>query len=133
MYRYCRWSPHRRTSSSHGFFTSQSKFLFQSFQRSRLRIAVWHVEITRHTACCRCTAFCVDIRLSSQSRLTEVYVVVNNTWQHITTRSIDCFIKRCYGLLLGNFYNIAVFDDYIAFLRTAFVDNMSPLISILMV
>ena len=59
-----------------------------------------------------------------------MYVVINDTWQNITARSINDFVKVRWivsylFLITFNLYNVTVFDDYIAILCTAFIDNMS--------
>ena len=106
---------------------SQLKLLLQRLQRSRLGYAVGHIKVRCHATSSGSTAFAIDIGLLRQTRFTEMHVIINDTWQNVTTRSIDRFIERCYGLLLGNLCNDAVFYDYIAILRTAFIDNMSTL------
>ena len=73
--------------------TSQCLFLFQSLQRGGLRIAVRHIEVAGDaTGSCR-TALRIDVCLFRQSWLTEVYVVVDDTWQYVATRGIYRFVE----------------------------------------
>ena len=68
--------------------TSQRLLLFQRLQRGSLRIAVRHIEVAGNaTGSCR-TALRIDVCLFRQARLTEVYVVVDDTWQYVATRGI---------------------------------------------
>ena len=58
-----------------------------------------------------------------------MHMVVDNTRQHKTTRSIDDFIIRCFGGMVS-FYDPSdsfVFNDQRAIERPAFVDNRASL------
>ena len=112
-------------------FTGQGKLLFQSLQRSRLRIAVGHIKIRGNTTCCRCTTFCIDISLLCQSRLTKMHMIVNDTRQDITTCGINDGVKQrssdgCIFWGLRYKENIPVFKGDVCLDNTTFVDNMSP-------
>ena len=103
------------------------KLVVQGFQCSGLWLAVRHIEIARHTTGCCCPALTLYVSLLRQSRLTEMHMVVYHSRQHITTRGIDDFIKRCLGLLFGNIYNVAVFDNNAAIENPTFIDDASTL------
>ena len=103
------------------------KLIVQGFQCSGLWFAIRHIEIASHATCSSCSALTLYIRLFCKSWLTEVYMVINDSWQYITTRGIDDFIKRCLGLLFGNIYNVAVFDNNAAIENPTFIDDASSL------
>ena len=69
----------------------------QCLGRGSLRHTVGHVEEGRHTTCRRCLTLAVDVGLGGQSGFTEVYVVVDDTWQHIAPRGVDDVIKVVSG------------------------------------
>ena len=111
--------------------TGQSKLLFQSLQRSRLWIAVGHIKKRSNTTGSSSPTFCIDISLLRQSRLTKMHMVVNDTWQDITTRGIDDGVKQrssdwCVFWSLRYKDNITVFNGDVALDDTAFIDNISP-------
>ena len=76
----------------------QAELLLQGFQRRRLRHTVGHVEIGGDTAGSSSTALAVDIGLLRQTRLTEVDMVVDDAWQHETSRCVYHLIDRHIGL-----------------------------------
>ena len=73
------------------------EFLFQSLKGGGLRHCVGHVEKSRHATCCRCTALTLDIGLSRQSWLTEMHVIIDDTRQDKTARSIYELVIGCFG------------------------------------
>ena len=72
---------------------SQRKFLLQSRQRSGLRLGIRHIKEGRNASCRCCLTLCIDVGLLGQSRLTEMYVVIDNARQHIAARSVDDLIR----------------------------------------
>ena len=106
----------------------EGELLFQSLQCRSLWHRIGHIEIGGDTSSGGGTALCVDIRLLRQTWLTEVYVVVDDAWEHKTARSVDDLAIRRFGRMVS-FYNLSdsfVFNDQRAIECPAFVDKRSP-------
>jgi hypothetical protein len=91
----------------------EGEFFFQSLQRRSLRHGVGHIEIGGDASNGSGTALCVDVRLLRQTWLTEMYVVVDDAWEHKTTRSVDDLVIRRFGRMVS-LYNLSdffVFND----------------------
>ena len=87
--------------------SSACELLFQSLQRGGLRHRVGHVEESRHAPGSSGPALCVDIGLLRQARFAEMHMVVDDTWQHETARSVDDLVEsRIRGagrLIMGSY------------------------------
>ena len=109
------------------FACCDTELLVESLKRRRLRHSIGHIKVTRHPSCrCR-TTLTLNVCLLRQARLTEMNMIIDNTWQNVTTRGINRFVERCFGLLFGYFYNIAIFNNNVAIEHTAFIYNISSL------
>ena len=75
----------------------EGELLFECLECRGLGNGVGHVEIGGHAPSCSCTALTVDVGFLRQARLTEMHMVVDDTRQHKTARSIDDLIKRIKG------------------------------------
>ena len=106
----------------------KGELLFQSLQCRSLRHRIGHIEIGGDTSSGSGTALGIDVRLLRQTWLTEMYVVVDDAWEHKTTRSVDDLVIRRFGRMVS-FYNLSdsfVFNDQRAIECPAFVDKRSP-------
>ena len=67
----------------------KTELLLQRFQGGGLRNGIGHVEIGGDASCCCRTAFCLHVSLGGQTRLTEVYVAVDDAWQDVAASGIN--------------------------------------------
>ena len=65
----------------------------QRLRRRRLRKRIRHLEVGGHPAVCGSPALALDVCFLRQSRLTEVYMVVDHAGQDKTPRGIDGLVK----------------------------------------
>ena len=107
----------------------QCEFFLQCLKRSCLRHRIRHIKISGHTTSrCR-TALGIDVGLLCQSWLTEVDMIIDDTRQYETSRSINELIRGCFGIgiSLNNLCYLTVFDDDGTIERLALIDNGSTL------
>ena len=70
----------------------QLELLVERLERGGLRHGVGHVEVAGDAACGRRLRLGVDVGLGRQSRLAEVYVVVDDARQYKASRGVNRFI-----------------------------------------
>ena len=106
--------PKEETIVHVAFLCCQREFLIKCFEGGGLRHGIGHIEETGHTPSRSGTTLTVDICLLRQSRLTEMYMIVDDTWEYKTSRSIDDLVNNVFGTRFS-FYNLtylSTFDDY---------------------
>ena len=118
------------------------KLIVQRVQTGSLRHTVGHVEIGGDATSSGGTALTVDVGLVRQARLAEMYVVVDDAWQHVAARGINDFNivsiggTGCMIVVVDpirslsprcNLRNRTVGNDDATFLRTSFVDDATAL------
>ena len=110
-------------------FGCQGEFLLQRLQRRGLRHRIRHIEIGRHTACCRSPTLRIDISLLRQSGLPEMHMIVDDARQHKATRSIYDLIIGCFGRMRTFYYmnDLFVFNEDGTVKRLSLIDNGASL------
>ena len=90
------------------------ELVFQSFEGCGLRIGVRHVHVAGHASGCCCHAFSVHVGLVCQARVTEMYMVIDDTREEIASLGIDGFItwSGWFFALLQHFgYHFVFYHD----------------------
>jgi hypothetical protein len=90
---------------------SQSKLILQSLKGRGLRHGIGHVKVGCDTTSGSGTALCVDIGLFRQTWLPEMHMVIDDTGEHETARSIDDLVIRYFGRIFNNLYYLFVLND----------------------
>lgn len=72
----------------------QVEFGIQGIQRYGQRIGIGHVHNGSHPAGSRCTAFRQNICLMGKTRITKMYMVVDNAGQQVAACCINHFFTR---------------------------------------
>lgn len=101
------------------------KLLFQGFQRGGLGVAVRHVHEGGHASGCGSGCFGGHVRLVGQARVTEMHVVVNDTWNEVTAVGVYLFVARAGRafVCVKHFADDFVFYDYGTGKAAAFVHD----------
>ena len=122
-------SPKEETVVHMTLLSSQSELLLKRLQRRRLRNGIRHIEIGGHTASGRSPALTLDVSLLRQTRLTEMHMIVDDTWEYKTSRSIYDRVSRYFGIDVScnNLLYLLIFDDDRTIESFSFVDNGSAL------
>ena len=85
---------------------SHRYLIVQGFGGCRLRHSVRHIKKRCYPSHCRCARLALYVCLGSEAWLSKMYVLINDSWQYKTTRSIDYFIAYVAGYMLP-LYNIS--------------------------
>lgn len=103
------------------------EFLFKCIERGSQWLCVRHVHDGSDTTGSSCTAFGKDVRFMGQSRITEMYMVVNDTRKQTAAGGIYCFITRGGQFFAISQYlgNLSVFNYYGTLHRTSLVNYCS--------
>ena len=90
-----------------------------------LRTAVGHIHYRGDTSPCCCTALAGHVGLVGETRVAEVYVVVDTSRQQVLSRSVYCVVGY-YILNIGaadDGSNLVVLDEQTASVLLAFIDD----------
>ena len=103
------------------------ELLFKCIESGSQWLCVRHVHDGSDTTGSSCTAFGKDIRFMGQSRITEMYMVVNDTRKQTAAGGIYCFITRGGQFFAISQYlgNLSVFNYYGTLHRTSLVNYCS--------
>ena len=105
------------------FFCSQLTFISPYLQVCSLRNGIRHLQIRSHATVCSSLRFALDVSLTCQSRLTEMDMVIYDSWQNKTPRSIHYMFVGATGCLSFKYLcNNVTINNETALKRASLID-----------